>query len=421
MPQNEVPIFGGEAIIYTNDFEVWQFRCWISSEGKYVRKSLRTKIRSDAIELAKKEYLAIEYARQNDKKLFGVSIVEAADAFLANKGKQVGRQIVAGRLATIKAHLQHFLDYVGVGTKLQNISKRCLKSFEIDGEELDYVTYRMDEGASESTVRNEVSTIKMLFKWLYEEDYTDFPSLQQPDLAYSQHNVDRELVRRQTFTKTEYQQFYVKARTYVARSHNKKISDEEMLWRELVRDYFLFAANSGMRSGELRQMTWENIAYRSGVVGDKTVELVMIHVPARTTKVRTERTFMCAGKQFLERWAEVSGRRQGLVFSIDGVSEIANSTIVRHFNRILKLTDIPKERQKQLVPYSFRHYCVSRMVLDNGLSFERVAMALGTSVKQIERTYLHLNEEAMFKTGAARFQSKSGDIVMFDAGTDDAL
>ena len=421
MPKNEVAIYGGEAIIYTNDFEVWQFRCWISGEGKYVRKSLRTKVRSDAIELAKKEYLAIEYARQNDKKLFGVSIVDAVNAFVASKEKQVGRSIVAGRLATIKAHLQHFIDYIGRNTKVQNISKRCLKCIEVDGEELDFVTFRMDENASESTVRNEVSTIKMLFKWLYEEDYTDFPSLQQPDLAYSHHNVDRELVRRQTFTKSEYRQFYTKARTYVARSHNKNISDEEMLWRELARDYFLFAANSGMRSGELRQMTWDNIAYRGGVVGDKAVELVMVHVPARTTKVRRERTFMCAGKQFLERWAEVSGRREGLVFSVDGICEIANSTIVRHFNKILKLTDIPKDRQKQLVPYSFRHYCVSRMVLDNGLSFEKVALALGTSVKQIERTYLHLNEEAMFKTGAARFKSKSGDIVMFDAGTADGL
>lgn len=422
MPHNETPIYGGKAIIFTNDYGVWQFRCWITDEGKYVRKSLRTKVRSDAVALAEAEFVDIEYRRRNGKKLFGVSISVAVENFIEYKRKQIGGKIVAGRLQTIKAHLNHFLRYIGESTKVQNISKRCLKKFERDGDEIDYVSFRLDEDASLSTVRNEVSSIKMCFKWLYEEDYTDIPKLQQPELAYSHHNVDRELVRRQTFSKDEYVDFYTKARTYVARSHNKLLSDEELLVRELARDYFLFAANSGMRSGELRQLSWANITARSGYVGDKKVDLVMVHVPAQTTKVRQERTFMCAGSRFLDRWAEVSGRTSGLVFSVDGVNEISNSTIVRHFNKILKLTNIPKERQKQLVPYSLRHYCVSRMVLDNGLSYESVAQALGTSVKQIERTYLHLNEEAMFKTAVARYRQRGkGDIVMFDASAEELL
>jgi len=414
MPKNEVAIYGGEALIYTNDYGVWQFRCWISDEGKYIRKSLRTKIRNDAEALAKKEFLRIQYARDNDKKLFGVAISTAIEAFLKDKGGQVGSKIVAGRLGTIKVHLNHFLEYIGDSTKVQNISKRCLKKYELDGEEIDYVAFRLDKGASLSTVRNEVSTIKMLFKWLYEEDYTDFPTLQQPEISYSHHNVDAELVRRQTLSKDEYQEFYTKARTYVARKNNSLVSDDEMLVRHLARDYFLFAANSGMRSGEIRQLRWENVEYRHGKVGDETVSLAMINVLKHTTKVRRSRSFMCAVVPFLERWAKVSGRRTGLIFSIDGETEIANSTIVRHFNKILKLTDIPKARQNQLVPYSLRHYCVSRMVLDAGLSYEAVAQALGTSLGQIERTYLHLNEEAMFKTATARYQERNqNSVVLF--------
>lgn len=414
MAKNEVEIYGGKAIIFTNDYDVWQFRCWVSNEKRYVRKSLRTKIRADAIELAEEEFLAIEYARKNNKKLFGVNLSVAIQAFIDDKNKQVGRKIVSGRLATISTHLKHFSNYIGANTKLQNISKRCLKSYEVDGEQIDYVNFRLDLGASESTIRNEVSTIQMLFKWLYEEEYTDFPSLHKTDLAYSHHNVNRELVRRQTFSKDEWRQFYTQARNYVSRNQNS-ISDEEVLWRQLVRHYCLFAANSGMRSGELRKLTWENISFRTGDINGKTVELVMVHVPAKTSKVRNERTFMCVGKDYLDRWSSIVGRRTGLIFSFDGVGEISNSTVVRHFNKILKLTNIAKDRQKQLVPYSMRHYCVSRMVLDNELSFERVALALGTSVKQIERTYLHLNEEAMFKTGAARFKNATSDTVIFDA------
>jgi DNA-directed RNA polymerase specialized sigma24 family protein len=43
------------------------------------------------------------------------------------------------------------------------------------------------------------------------------------------------------------------------------------------------------------------------------------------------------------------------------------------------------------------------MVLKNGLSYQQVAQALGTSVGQVERTYLHLNEQAMLETAMARY------------------
>ena len=39
----KLDILGGKAIIKQNKFGVWQFRMWISSEKKYVEKSLRTK------------------------------------------------------------------------------------------------------------------------------------------------------------------------------------------------------------------------------------------------------------------------------------------------------------------------------------------------------------------------------------------
>ena len=40
---DRLEILGGKAFIKQNKFGVWQFRMWISSEKKYVEKSLRTK------------------------------------------------------------------------------------------------------------------------------------------------------------------------------------------------------------------------------------------------------------------------------------------------------------------------------------------------------------------------------------------
>ena len=43
MALNESDMLGGKAIIFQNDFDIWQFRTWVSEEKQYVRKSLRTK------------------------------------------------------------------------------------------------------------------------------------------------------------------------------------------------------------------------------------------------------------------------------------------------------------------------------------------------------------------------------------------
>lgn len=38
-----------------------------------------------------------------------------------------------------------------------------------------------------------------------------------------------------------------------------KLADEEYFERELVRHYFIFAANSRLRCGELKQLSWYNV------------------------------------------------------------------------------------------------------------------------------------------------------------------
>ena len=54
---SKIEIFGGKAIIKQNKFGVWKFRMWISSEKKYVEKSLRTKKKTDAVDLAEELYI----------------------------------------------------------------------------------------------------------------------------------------------------------------------------------------------------------------------------------------------------------------------------------------------------------------------------------------------------------------------------
>ena len=73
----KISIFGNKAVIKQNKFGVWQFRMWISSEKKYVEKSLRTKKKTDAVDLAEELYIQLRNELANGKTLFAPTYAEA--------------------------------------------------------------------------------------------------------------------------------------------------------------------------------------------------------------------------------------------------------------------------------------------------------------------------------------------------------
>ncbi len=58
---------------------------------------------------------------------------------------------------------------------------------------------------------------------------------------------------------------------------------------------------------------------------------------------------------------------------------------------MMAIADIADDRKTQLVPYSFRHFAITNRV-QSGLQLQEVAKMTGTSLKQVEETYWHLNE-----------------------------
>ena len=114
MPKNEVRIYNSKAVIYQNDYDVWQFRMWVSNEKRYYEKSLRTKRRAEAIDKAEEMYFDLQNELKDGRKLFSVSIADAVAIYLEHRKIDVRtKEIVEGRWVTIRAHLNHFIEYVG--------------------------------------------------------------------------------------------------------------------------------------------------------------------------------------------------------------------------------------------------------------------------------------------------------------------
>jgi hypothetical protein len=85
--EDEIAIFD-EAVIYKRG-DYWHFRMWLAGEGKYARKSLKTRSRSTAIDKGKEFYLELFANAKAGKKYFSLTTKEAVAKYLASRKKDV--------------------------------------------------------------------------------------------------------------------------------------------------------------------------------------------------------------------------------------------------------------------------------------------------------------------------------------------
>ena len=310
--------------------------------------------------------------------------------------------------------MKHFLNYVRKDDRITDLDENTLQHYERNGEITTYVLFRSSKGVKEITILNEMSQINHFMKHCYTMiKVTHIPAFHYPQISKKSYNVDGELVRRQTFTSNEYKAFTQAMITYTAKKHTQHLTKDEIFERHLNRSYFLFAANSGLRSGEIRQLKWKNIStYKSKTAHGSEGVFAKVLVEKGTSKVRKSRWVHCRGGEYIERWKVIckeNGRDfTGNVFSLNGKEYLRYNTH-RQFKKIMSLAQIDEERKAQLVPYSLRHFMITERV-KAGLSFSKIAVMCGTSVRQIENTYLHLNEEMMKSSAKA-------DYITLEDGT----
>ena len=412
--EDEVVIFD-EAVIYKRG-DYWQFRLWLTKEGKYARRSLGTRNRTTAIENGKELYLELFAAIKQGKTYFSIDAKKAVELYVAHRQKDVDAGlIVKGRLGTIKAHLNNWLSFIGRDTKLKEMART-----DCEG----YFHFRV-KGASRTaarqvTVQNEQSTINAMMDWLFKRgeariDGFDFAKLPRIDTR-------DDAVRRATFYDDEVEDFKDAVRLYCDRE-KAGLDERDWLMRSLAGHFFLMLAASGMRPGELRQLRWGDLVWRG--VDNKRYDakgVVEISVRAETSKVRKSRRFFCRDEGLFRAWRDIifpvlqmRSVKGLLIFSLDGTTLVSKRTLLYHFRKLMELAEIDRT-DRTLVPYSFRHYFITERVTA-GLSYQQVAEMCGTSVAQIERTYFHLDDHSRIKHALTGYELDEDEL---DDPTDDA-
>ena len=192
----EIPIFDNAYIHQRGDY--WQLHMWLEQEGKYARKSLRTRSQLTAVERAKRLYMEISAHQLSGKTYFSLTVKQGVAQYLAAREQDVQLGLITrDRYITLRSQLKHWQEFIGRETRLK----------ELDTEDCeDYFQYRQRVSGStvqNLTVQHEQSTINQCVRWLHKRGETEIDRFEFRKLP----RVDRgnEAVRRATLTGEEYE------------------------------------------------------------------------------------------------------------------------------------------------------------------------------------------------------------------------
>jgi len=400
--EDEIEIFEKGLLSKRGDY--WHFRLWLEKEKKYVRRSLRTRKRTEAVELAKDMYLEMYANIKQGKSYYSITCEQAAEKYLEARLKdyEVG-QISLSRYRTIRTHLKTWKEFIGAKKRLKDLTRK-----DCEG----YYEWRYERTGGKvrlTTVHGEQMTINSMMKWLNSEDEANIDGFDFKKLKIDGEN--EETVRRQTLTNEEYNDL-IKAMRKLCSEKNCK-NEDELTWRKLTQMFVLVATNSGLRVGEQKQLRWKDVQVEMHKDKDgNTVKLARIVVRAATSKVRKGRTLLCRNGQYFERIQEIFGKRsaEDLVFSIDGKRIINLKTLNKYFRAMLEAAEIENIVGRGIVLYSLRHFMITQRIMA-GLGYRAIADMCGTSVTMIEKTYWHLNDEVRLTSALADYRRRDDGTI----------
>jgi len=392
--EDEIAIFD-DAVIYRRG-EFWQFRMWLPKENKYARQSLRTKNKSIALEKGKDIYLEILASNKAGKTYFSLTTKQGVEKYLENKQKEVGTNIKKGRYGTIKTHLEHWLNFIEKDKRLKDLHRMDCENY--------YLARNKNKKklpVKAVTVKQEMSTINSMIKWLHKHNFCLIEEFE----FKKQKRTDKkdETLRRNTFYSFEVEQIEQSIPEY-CNKEDQGLEKKEWLTRICVSYYMMIASLTGLRTGEQKQLKWGDLIFTSDTINGKNVSVVQINVRAETSKVGNSRTFYCVDKGYFKKWLNVISKeyktnspKDLYVFSLDGKSPITQRATLYHFGKLLELAEIEKTldaegNQRDLVPYSFRHFFITQKI-QSGVNFHEIADMCGTSTTHIENTYYHPDKQ----------------------------
>lgn len=406
--EHKEELAGGKVLLFSRN-GIFQARLY-KGDRAYVYKSLKTRKLEVARDLALRFLHETEYKQSEGLPIQQKTFGDVLREYIAHRQKQYDQSQVATANASRRGQVSiHMLRQIRRVSKF--LFEYCGNKAvdKIDNAVLaDYVPWRKDYyrklpadavprnaklNPADATLAWETTLIKTVLKWAHEKGYRGAKQL--PTWRFK---AESKIVR-PTFTFPEYKRLYEGMRKWVRETDNP----ERRYTRELLRDYVLILANSGMRVGEANNLKESDVEEFADERGRKNY---MFHVKGKTGKrvviPRTNavryvnrvvernqlrRKEIAEGK---ERQVRSPKRKRtedkgGWFFSMYDGNKIV--TLIDQFDTVLKSINLSANRYGEKYSlYSLRHF-YAVMGLRKNMSVYSLAANMGTSVQIIQQYY----------------------------------
>ena len=402
--EHTVHVHEGEAVLYQrNGSPHWQLR--YKANGKWTRATTKKENLADA----KREAMEIIVrARVLEKE--GALVVGKRFKTVANLAiKRMNDELANGQgKVTYKRYTQaingYLIPYLGKHN-IDTIDYALLARFNV------WRKTEMGKEPSQSAINTHNSALNRVFDEALMRGYitkTQIPHLENKGVVSD---------RRPSFTANEYIKIHKNFDTWIKKARK----GNETLVRNVLANYVLILANTGMRAGtEAMNLKWQHISIEE-VKGQEMLTLYLkgktggrkIYAPASVAKYLSRIQQQYDDIKDLPFKKLLEKKLDKYVFRIE--DRDATTKFGKIFARYLTALKIlvDKETEKERTLYSLRHFYATKMLIKGEVTVYQLAEHMGTSVGMIKQHYGHLDlrDIAQKFTGLWKIEDELGENI----------
>jgi integrase len=368
----------GDVVLYRRENSgKWQARYKL--KNKWHRISTKERSLDFASKMACEAFDRARFLDDEDivitSKKFGAVAKAVAESLQAQLDGGKGKVVYQTYITVINKYLIPFFKNYNVNS----IDYEALVKFDEWREE------QMEKKPRASTITNHNTALNRVLEYAVDMGYMSnahIPKLQ---------NEGSKSKPRPAFSKTEYKRLTSFMTSWCKKGHMQRTKD----MRELLRDYVLILANTGMRHGtEALELKWKDIQW---ITMDKE-RYLQFTVDGKTGKrdlIARHNT-----QDYLERLQLRNDAIKKLSFDAllkkrvnDYVFKLRDGTTSKHLNgtfrHLMRDSGLNKNGGNKTL-YSLRHTYAHLAIIEENMDVFTLSKQMGTSVKMIEQYYGHI-------------------------------
>ena len=384
----------GDVVLYKREnSDKWQARYKL--KNKWHRISTKERNADYAGKVACEEFDRARFLADEDivitSKKFGAVAKAVSENLQAQLDGGKGKVVFQTYITVINKYLIPFFKNYNINS----IDYEALVKFD------EWREREMGKKPRASTITNHNTALNRVLEYAVDMGYMSnvhIPKLQ---------NDGGKSKPRPAFSKSEYKSLTSFMTTWCKKGHMQRTKD----MRELLRDYVLILANTGMRHGtEALELKWKDIQW----VNIEDGRCLQFTVDGKTGK--RELIARHSTQDYLERLQLRNDAIKNLSFDAllkkrvdDYVFKLRDGTTSKHLNgtfrHLMRDSGLNKNGGNKTL-YSLRHTYAHLAILEENMDVYSLSKQMGTSVKMIEEYYGHITPAHIASKLAGRRMGK---------------